>query len=379
MPPPEVIEVCSGSEGEDDIQILEARPITDSRRQRSPTRDTRHSRRLVRSSDDVEIVEERQVEPALHEEIYLPDGPHALPNTRRPNRENASFDRRRSTRRRQQMRDRRERERQELEREAQELLLDEEIHRGHQPFWVGIRQPLWRSSFDGAQQALNRVWVGRQPNRHQAERQGLTFEMLNDHFNHLLYGQQNADAGDAIPPDVMAAIQASEERVINKKIEVNYEATKKVQSDIQDRINNIKEPYTCAISEDEEYACVLCGVTLGGGIPSDFAPPKLTKPLAALQEKNDVQAPYEAMKLVTDVDRDLSKRIFSARCGHTYCGRCVKNISNVKGSMKEVRKKGIKRTDNVIDNPFVYAPLKCVGGDCQQRLGGRTAFFELFL
>jgi hypothetical protein len=186
------------------------------------------------------------------------------------------------------------------------------------------------------------------------------------------------DNGDQVSQELLDMIQRREDAEFDRKRSRNLDNTTSVQKEMDRRISLIKEPFTTKIDPEEEYVCCLCAVKLGEGLPQDFSGNKLRKPLAALQEQDDVQAPYRAMDLITDADRDLSKRIFIAACGHTYCGRCVKNISGVRAALKESKKK-FRKAENDIKNPFIYAPGSCVGPGCMKRLMGKKAFVEMFL
>lgn len=182
----------------------------------------------------------------------------------------------------------------------------------------------------------------------------------------------------SVDQHIMGIIEQRENQEADKKRSINENATKQYQKISEDKIANIKAPFTTTIDPEEDYVCILCGVTLGEGISDDFRGNVIHSKLEQLQEENDVRAPYQALNLVTDADRDLSKRIFMSTCGHTYCGRCVKNISNVKSILKEKKVK-FKRTDNNIDNPFVYAPSKCIALNCGIGLGARRRFNEIFV
>lgn len=183
---------------------------------------------------------------------------------------------------------------------------------------------------------------------------------------------------DDVPQELMDMIHQREEAHFDRVRQANLNSTQSYQQAIEDRIKSIREPYTTRIEPEEEYVCCLCAVTLGEGLPSEFIGNKEKRPLVALQEVDDVRAPFKAMNLVTDADRDLSKRIFIAKCGHTYCGRCVNSISRVRATLKTMKRK-FKRTDNDIDNPFICAPGKCVAPDCSKAITGKTAFIEMFL
>lgn len=186
---------------------------------------------------------------------------------------------------------------------------------------------------------------------------------------------QHPVADDEVPQDLMEMIQRREEAEFDKKREKNLDGTAGVQREMDERVAAIKEPFTTKIDQQEEYVCPLCAVTLGVGIPDDFTSNRASRPLPAWQESEDVRAPFRALELVTAADRDLSKRVFVARCGHTYCGRCVRNISKA----REMKGRRYKREENDITNLYVCSPKQCIGADCSKRLTGKTAFVEVFL
>ncbi|CCH44445.1 E3 ubiquitin-protein ligase [Wickerhamomyces ciferrii] len=180
---------------------------------------------------------------------------------------------------------------------------------------------------------------------------------------------------------IMNLIEQRENQEADKKRSINENEASKYQRLCNEKIKTIKTPFSNKLDPEEEYVCLLCGVTLGEGIPKDFNGNIENIKLPILQEQNDVNAPYQAVNLVTDADRDLSKRIFMSTCGHTYCGRCVKNISTVKETLKELKRNKIiwKRNDQNIKNPFLYAPGKCCAPDCGVGLCARRRFTEVYI
>ncbi|KAH3678314.1 hypothetical protein WICMUC_001595 [Wickerhamomyces mucosus] len=196
-------------------------------------------------------------------------------------------------------------------------------------------------------------------------------------FEH--FRRNPTDYDDRVGQDILNMIEQRESVEFDNKTKKNLDSTKSLQNQISDKAASIHDPFTTKIDTEEEYVCPLCGVTLGQGIPETFKGNILNEPLPKLQELHEVQAPYQACNLITEVDRDLSKRIFIAGCGHTYCGRCVKNITNVKETLQSKKLK-MKKTDNLIENPYVYAPSKCVAPDCEHSLRiGKRRFNEVFL
>lgn len=179
-----------------------------------------------------------------------------------------------------------------------------------------------------------------------------------------------------IPEHVLQAIERRDLEAWTRSQHTNLSKTETYAKLIEDKISKIRTPLTTTIDPEEDYSCPLCGVTLGVGIESDFK--KSSKSLQELQEINGVPAPYQATPLITVTDIDLSKRIFFSKCGHTYCGRCVKNITSIKGILKQNKKK-INKNDQSITNPFIYAPLKCVIDDCNSSFNIKNPFSEIYL
>lgn len=192
------------------------------------------------------------------------------------------------------------------------------------------------------------------------------------HHHHHLHDDGGVDQ------HIMNIIEQRENQEADKKRNINESATKAYHDYCEEKIKSIKAPYTTTLDPEEDYVCILCGVTLGEGLPEEFRGNIKHTKLEKLQEENDVTAPYQALNLITDADRDLAKRIFISTCGHTYCGRCVKNISGVKAILKEKKNK-FKKTDKDIDNPFIYAPSKCIAPGCNIGLVAKRRFNEIFV
>jgi hypothetical protein len=95
--------------------------------------------------------------------------------------------------------------------------------------------------------------------------------------------------------------------------------------------------YTRGINKNKDLMCARCDVELGIGIPDS-----------------------EKDSSITDGDRLLSKRVFFARCGHTYCGRCVNDFLN-----RDHKKRGLSKA--------------CVVPDCKQSFKRqRVPFREIY-
>lgn len=121
-----------------------------------------------------------------------------------------------------------------------------------------------------------------------------------------------------------------------------------------------KEKYTNDLSPNDIIVCELCGVRLGEGIPDGFrTDPRYNAKLDEYQTEYGVLAPWFCLITLTETDCELSKRVFAAKCGHTYCGRCVKNIGNAPRAKRQKLKD--------MSHPQVYAPLKCSCGGSLKR------------
>lgn len=160
---------------------------------------------------------------------------------------------------------------------------------------------------------------------------------------------------------IMRRIERDNERAVDERFEKEKVYNlKAIQLKKQVPENENKEVYTNDLAADQAVACELCGVQLGLGIPEGFrTDPRYNDNLNEYQSQYGVLAPWFCLITLTDTDSELSKRVFTAKCGHVYCGRCVKNIGNAP------RARGRQRRD--ITHPLVYAPLKCGCGGSLKR------------
>ena len=75
--------------------------------------------------------------------------------------------------------------------------------------------------------------------------------------------------------------------------------------------------------------CELCNIELGEGVPEDFqGDVRYDSKFQHYCQEYECTAPWFCIYPFTKVDIDLSKRAFISKCGHLFCGRCVKNIGN---------------------------------------------------
>ncbi|EDO19307.1 hypothetical protein Kpol_1036p52 [Vanderwaltozyma polyspora DSM 70294] len=138
---------------------------------------------------------------------------------------------------------------------------------------------------------------------------------------------------------------------------------------------------TMAEDWEEIPICCLCGVTLSEGIPDEFqgmSNEDRFLPFEELKEKYDSFCPYQCLIRPSQSDRDFSKRVYVANCGHTYCGRCYRRIQNSKEKSKLPKSqlaklKGACHPDN-------YGPKKCPVTSCNRllRISRGVAFREAY-
>lgn len=170
---------------------------------------------------------------------------------------------------------------------------------------------------------------------------------------------------------IMERIDRDNEQIIDRKLRDENQYNRSIVKEKREGIKREVQGYKSAISHDDNIGCELCGVTLGEGIPGDFKPDiKYSKKLLIYSAENNCLAPWFCFKQLTDTDKDLSKRVFIAKCGHLYCGRCIKNIGN---------RPRIKRGQPLdIDNPNIYAPNHCIATECNTKFRGKNVFTELY-
>lgn len=196
-----------------------------------------------------------------------------------------------------------------------------------------------------------------------------------------IFGGPNADGSRSSSPgseneieaSILARIERDNENRLDHRLQSENVYNKKVLNDKKNIAANELKGYTNNISEENNIGCELCGINLGEGIPQDFKPnPKYDTELASYQEQYRVISPWFCFKQCTEVDKELSKRVFAAKCGHLYCGRCFKNI----GSRVPLRRK--KNDIATIENPRLFSPRNCVATECGNSFRGKAPFSEVF-
>lgn len=172
---------------------------------------------------------------------------------------------------------------------------------------------------------------------------------------------------------IMERIERDNEQEMDRRLESENKFNRKTLLDKKAQIKREVKGYTNDIHKDANLGCELCGITLGEGIPEDFKTNiKYNQDYAKYQEEFGVAAPWFCSLQITDVDKDLSKRVFLSKCGHIYCGRCIKNIGN------RPRGKNSKKKLLSMENPAIYAPSSCPAVGCEHKFRGKKSFIELF-
>lgn len=203
--------------------------------------------------------------------------------------------------------------------------------------------------------------------------------VLSQQLYHNLYGNWNGHEdlpnADAVEGSVMARIERDNENAVDQRLQNENIFNRAALKNKKEIAEKELPGYTNDIKPESNICCDLCGIILGEGIPNDFKPDVYyneEENFKKFCEDYKVQAPWFCIRQCLPVDIDLSKRVFVAKCGHIYCGRCVKNIGNRPSGR---RKQNQKLT---IDNPLVYAPRKCTNFECNLSFTGKKSFTELY-
>lgn len=182
------------------------------------------------------------------------------------------------------------------------------------------------------------------------------------------------DSQSEVSQSIMERINREDELDMDRKMEVQNIHNRKMLKQKQELTKSELAGYSNDISVDQNMLCELCGVELGEGIPQSFVPnPEYDESFLDHVSRCHVNAPWFCIRQCFDADRDLSKRVFLAKCGHVFCGRCIKNIGN------RPAKRGKMKEQMSILNPQISAPRKCPANDCGIIFNkGKRTFTELF-
>ncbi|GMM35652.1 SUMO-targeted ubiquitin ligase complex subunit [Saccharomycopsis crataegensis] len=204
------------------------------------------------------------------------------------------------------------------------------------------------------------------------------------------FGDQNSR--DDISEDIWHQVDMMESRELQQKFDTQKEHASNYIKRAEDSVKVLPKGYTSTIDKNSELLCPLCGVILGAGICDGYS--TLIQLEKQKKQNNSghvlvdydnekmyhksiqefgCQAPYQLLPFITETDIKLSRKIYYAKCGHVFCGRCVQRVAS--RPMRESRKNA--KAPKNIHNPTVYAPSKCVADNCKAKLvGGR--FVEIY-
>lgn len=177
---------------------------------------------------------------------------------------------------------------------------------------------------------------------------------------------------DQVPEAILRRLEREDEEALDRRMHSAALFNKKQM--LKKKAQAGQTPaHTSTLDPAELLMCEVCGVVLGSGIPRDFRPDaRYDADLAAHAAAAQVPAPWFCVRQCFESDLDLSLRVFAARCGHVFCGRCVKNIG--------ARPPKCRLKKMTILNPAVYAPRKCPAQDCGTVFNkSKSTFTEVFL
>lgn len=206
--------------------------------------------------------------------------------------------------------------------------------------------------------------------RNQNRTSNRTLSNVNLH-NRTNVTRLNPTDNNTISDAIMQRIAAEDEREIVKKYKFENLYNKRV---FNEKIKSLNAPqnkdYYSDIKHDDNFCCELCSVILGVGISKNFVVnTEYYKNLQLHSKQYNSIAPWFCNKQLTAIDVELSKRIFISKCGHCFCGRCVKNISSIS-------KRKIKNT-KIYNFIILNGPKVCPANKCQKKFVAKS-FIELY-
>ncbi|ODV98217.1 hypothetical protein PACTADRAFT_48015 [Pachysolen tannophilus NRRL Y-2460] len=216
-------------------------------------------------------------------------------------------------------------------------------------------------------------------------------------FPRMFHGFGRVNPGD--DQRIMDQIRRSEEEIQDKRVSERMKHANSYKEKLETKKITKDEKlhgFTDSISEEQDLICVLCGISLGKGIPKDFKPISTSENndskdlLIKSIDDNHVSYPWQFHnRTFTDDEIELSKKVFFTKCGHVYCGRCTDMISkNSKGNgLAKKRQKTeiisviLNKEEEIRENFLINAngtaiiPKRCCGYNCGKRL---TQFSEIY-
>lgn len=203
---------------------------------------------------------------------------------------------------------------------------------------------------------------------------------------------------DTVPENIMRILQNRDEERENERIRnrnsIATNERKKMAKNSRVE-TSLKKKYSNNLGEDRHNdVCVLCGTIFLQGIPTNYneLPNNNAEKEKEIKDllKDGFRSPWRSWENFTNIEIDLSKKVFFSSCGHMYCGRCVNNIMRFRGLSVKQRKDELKKVKNGnlekisaskmdFENPGFSAPLRCVADGCNKRFCGKTPFNELYV
>lgn len=220
----------------------------------------------------------------------------------------------------------------------------------------------------------------------------MQFESHNDYNDH---------AEEEHTQSIIRMIEERENRERDNKIKRLKEKSKSKQNQLIDKAAHLPKGFSASFStepindiihidtndkikENDEYEdiaiCCLCGVDISCGIPDDFkgiSEQDSEVSFESLVQKYGISCPYKSLASPTILDRDLSKRTFVSKCGHTFCGRCYLRISSASEATKSFTRKQLKKLIGPA-NPAIYGPSVCPAPDCNAKIRAKGRMTEIF-